>query len=65
MGVCVCVAFKYENCLVQMLEIWYVALPSFTSDGYDLKFFTVANRGYFYNLGLSFFPRGLECTVRV
>ena len=28
----------------------------FTSDEYDLYFFTVANRGCFDNLGLNFFP---------
>ena len=38
----------------------------FTSDEYDLYVFTVANRGYFDNLGLHFFlKKGLEGTVRV
>ena len=29
----------------------------FTSDEYDLYFFTVANRGYFDNYGLNFFKK--------
>ena len=29
----------------------------FTSDEYDLYFFTVANRGCFVNLGLNFFQK--------
>ena len=36
----------------------------FTSDEYDLYFFTVANRGYFDNLGPNFFPKrsGMHCS---
>ena len=29
----------------------------FTSEEYDLYFFTAVNRGYFDNLGLYFFPK--------
>ena len=32
----------------------------FTSDEYDLYFFTVANRGCFGNIGLNFFPKRSE-----
>ena len=34
-----------------------VIYTTFTSDEYDIYFFTVANRGYFDNLGLNFFPK--------
>ena len=38
-------------------------LQFFTSDEYGLYFFTVANRGYFDNLGFNFFPKrsGMHC----
>ena len=60
---------EFNACLKQVkvvLSTQKISFFFFTSDEYDLYFFTVANRGYFDNLGLHFFlKKGLEGIVRV
>ena len=54
------------NAYLKQIKVILSAVKEFTSDEYDLYFFTIANRGCFDNSGLNFFQKSFlsDITLR-